>query len=378
MFNRRKLIGGRHSRITLSHMGRWTVSKWVRAGLSLMIMSVAFVAYSANVSSASSTKVAPKVKAASLTLQVNLPVGNSLDVYVNAWLARLHSATKGLIKVTQYQENTLYSADNSVAATQANEVNMNFIDAGALATSLTGFATANLPMAGINDSTLEKYTGPGSPVFAVISRYASQHGLVMVPTPAFISGSQSMLLKSPITSLSQIAGQSIRSIGGSADLFLQGLGADPVDLTATEVPSAMETGAISGAFTALSVMSGSYAGLGTEDVDFGNDLPDQYYLVISKSEWNKLAPADRKALESTFEAEYKAFAPVASSVETTAETQWLATKGNTIYRPTAAENVTINKVAASIWASFKTSNPVFYKAAIAAVTKFHITAAPVR
>ena len=122
---------------------------------------------------------------------------------------------------------------------------------------------------------------------------ASNQSLFLFPTPALIPGDQSIMLKAPITSLGGLKGQSIRSLGGLFDTILQGVGADPVDLSSSAVPTALRTGTISGAFGSLGVMTTTWKGLGNTDVDLGSISPGEYYMVANKGEWGKLSKADR-------------------------------------------------------------------------------------
>jgi TRAP-type C4-dicarboxylate transport system substrate-binding protein len=324
-------------------------------------------------SAATKKKTAPKLTSVSLTLDNNIPAGGALNPFLTTWINTVERQSKNKIKITEYAQNVLYSNVASVAALQSNELNMSFVDVGSITDALPQFGAFELPIPGISDKQLQEYSGPGTSLFTLEEKYLQNHGLYVVPTPSFLPSSQSMLLKSPITSLSQLSGQKIRSIGGAMDSLLTGLGASPVDMTSGQVPTALQTGAITGAIGSLGVMSTTWAGLGDEDVDLGNLIPGIYWLVFSKAEWGKISVADRNFLTSTFLSEFNSYAPLAASLETNQESQWLAISGNTIYRPTAAENTQIAGIAKSTWASFQTSYPSVYKAAVATLKKYKIS-----
>jgi len=322
----------------------------------------------------SKNKPKPKpLTAVTLTLDDNIPAGGALNTWLSQWVSNVESQSKGKISITEYAQNVLYTNVASVPAVQSNELNMSFVDVGSITDALPNFGAMELPIPGITDTQLAEYSGPTGSLFTAEQKYLGQHGLYIIPTPSFLPSSQAMMLKAPITSLSQLTGQKIRSIGGSMDTLLQGLGADPIDMPSSQVPTSLQTGAISGAVGSLGVMSTTWAGLGDEAVVFGNLIPGIYWMVVSSAEWAKLSVADRDFLTATWQAEYNSYKPLEAGSETNQESQWLATKGNQIYRPTSAENAQLATIATSIWTSFSTSAPSFYSAAVATGKKFKIS-----
>jgi TRAP-type C4-dicarboxylate transport system substrate-binding protein len=180
------------------------------------------------------------------------------------------------------------------------------------------------------------------------------------------------MLKNHITSLSDLSGQKIRSLGGLFDTLLQGLGASPIDLTGTEVPSALSSGTVSGAFGSASVMDSTWKGLGNTDIPLGTVSPGGYYLLANRKEWAALGTADQNLLTTSWEAEFKLFQPVAPSLESQQEQIFAATSGNQIYKLKAADITKLDQISSGIWKSFKTPFPAFYKDAVSAAKMFKI------
>lgn len=311
---------------------------------------------------------------ANLSLQVNIPVGGALGPYIVDWINVVKQVSGGKIVITPYYQGTLYTNVNSVPAVQSGALDLNLIDFGSLDNTMPEFETAILPMTGATDSQLEEYTGPTSPVWKFLSTYASSNNLYLFPTPALIPGDQSIMLKAPIQSLNGLSGQSIRSLGGLFDTILQGLGANPVDLSSSAVPTALQTGTITGAFGSLSVMTTTWAGLGNTDVDLGSISPGSYYMVANKGVWAGLSSADQTLLSSSYQDEFLSAKPFISDIQQNAEALWLATKGNTVYNLSAADQAQLKPILKGIWSSFDQTYPTAYAAALAAVKQFKLSA----
>lgn len=327
------------------------------------------------------SKVKPKpapLTSAKLSLQVNIPVGGALGPYIIDWINSVSAQSKGKIVITPYNQGQLYTNVTSVPAVQSGALDLNLIDMGTLDDTLPAFQAAILPLAGADDTQLEEWSGPTSPVWTALAKYASQESLVLFPTPALIPGNQSIMLKAPITSLAAFKGQSIRSLGGAFDTLLTGLGASPVDLSSSAVPTALETGTISGAFGSLSVMETTWKGLGNTDVNLGSVLPGEYYMVANKGVWSGLSVADRDFLQTTYEDEFLLAKPLIGAIQTNAEALWLSTTGNTVYNLSSADLAQLKPILTGIWSTYATAYPTYYSAAVMAVAKFKLGAfAPV-
>lgn len=317
---------------------------------------------------------APKLTSANLSLQINVPVGGALGPYLVDWINSVKTKSKGKIVITPYYQGALYTNVTSVPAVQSGALDLNLIDFGSLDNTMPQFEAAILPLTGADASQLEEYTGPTSPVWNALSIFSGTHSLFLFPTPALIPGDQSIMLKAPINALSGLSGQSIRSLGGLFDTILQGLGADPVDLSSSAVPTALQTGTISGAFGSLSVMTTTWKGLGNTDVDLGSISPGSYYMVANKGVWGKLSKADRTFLTTSYEATFNSVKPFIGAIQKNAEALWTSTTGNTVYTLNASDKASLKPILKGIWTSYQSQYPTFYKAAEQAIKKFKLSA----
>jgi TRAP-type C4-dicarboxylate transport system substrate-binding protein len=316
----------------------------------------------------------PVYTSANISLQVNPPVGSDLGTYLLQWIATVKKESKGKINITPYYQGQLYTNVTSVPAVQSGALDLDLIDIGTLSSTLPAFGAAVLPFAGADYAQIEQFTGPTSPVYTWLSRYAPHEHLVLFPTPVLIPGDQTVMLKAPITSLEGLKGQSIRSIGGSFDKLFSGLGANPVDLPASSVPTALQAGTVTGALGSLSVMTTTWKGLGNTAVDLGTVLLTGYYMVANSGDWGNLSEADRTLLTTSYQGEFNVLKPQVASLQLNALATWTAISGNTVYNLTAADQAELKPILAGIWTSFATAYPATYNAVLKAVKKFKLQA----
>lgn len=302
------------------------------------------------------------VTSENLKLQLNVPAGAALQAWVQKWVNLVARQSGGKIKMTTFGEGQLYSPADSVPATSQGALDIDFVDIGSLQGDLPQFAAHDLPLVGLTDAQMEAYTGPGTPLFTALSSVAEKKSMYLMPTGDWLPGSQSILLKSPIKSLSGLAGDKIRSLGGLFDTVLQNLGASPVDLSATDVPTALQTNTVNGAFGSASVMNTTWKGLGSQDVVLGSFAPGQYVTLFNLNKWNSMSAADRQLLTSTLTTVYKEFVRVAPSLETSQEAIFKSMPGQSVYHLSPADEALLRKASASVWSTFAKSYPSIFRA----------------
>jgi TRAP-type C4-dicarboxylate transport system substrate-binding protein len=313
------------------------------------------------------------VTSASLKMQVNVPAGAALQSWVQKWIDQVKQQSGKKIKITTFQEGQLYSPADSLPATTKGALDIDFVDIGSAQGYLPAFTAHDLPLIGLTDDQMEAYTGPGTPLFTALSSVAASKSLELMPTGDWIPGSQSILLKKPISSLSGINGRKIRSLGGLFDTVLQNLSASPVDLAATDVPTSLQTNAVNGAFGSASVMNTTWKGLGKQDLVMGSFAPGQYVTVFNTKTWGKLSKADQDLLQSTLKAVYTQFVPVAPSLETDQEKIFTSTSGQTVYHLSPADETLLRNASGPVWSSFAKSQPTVFAAVQATAKSLNLT-----
>ncbi len=130
-----------------------------------------------------------------------------------------------------------------------------------------------------------------------------------------------------------LAGVKLRMPGTEAWLFLgKALGANPLPLAFTEVYTALQTGAIDGQDNPLPTNRDSKFYEVTKQIVLTSHLVDMNFLAFSKKVWDKLTPAQQKAVEegASKAAEWGRQAQLATEKELE---QFFKDKGLKVYEP---------------------------------------------
>jgi len=104
--------------------------------------------------------------------------------------------------------------------------------------------------------------------------------------------------KNPVKSTADVKGLRIKANAENADI-VKNLGASPVTMPVTETYDALSRGVVDGCLFPLEALQGFKIGEVVKTVieNYGVSYLTSMYVIMNKSKWNAISPADQKAIE---------------------------------------------------------------------------------
>ncbi len=157
-----------------------------------------------------------------------------------------------------------------------------------------GLAGLDLPAMAPNIKTARRIVRAYRPIVAqIVKKRFNAKLLAIVPYPA-----QDLFCKVKIASLKDLKGKKVRASGWTTSKFIDSLGATGVNITFSEVATALERGVVDCAVTGT--LSGYSEGWG-EVTHYLYPLPiggwDYVITVMNMNTWNTFTPAQKKLIE---------------------------------------------------------------------------------
>lgn len=222
---------------------------------------------------------------------------------IQAWMERVTELTNGGVKFQYFPSEQMGKAKDLLALTQAGTVDIAYIGSSYHLDKLPLSSVGEMP--GAYSTSCEgskaywKLMQPGG---IVDSAEVSKMGVKTILVTSF-GPYQLATAKKPITNVGSLKGMTIRSTGGTKNLFLEKLGASPVSVPAPEIREALTRGTVDGGLGAFA----SYLpyGLGypvqkysTAGVNFGSFIA---IYMINSARWDRLSPELQKAMAQAAE-----------------------------------------------------------------------------
>ncbi|MGZ6231565.1 MAG: TRAP transporter substrate-binding protein [Syntrophales bacterium] len=239
-----------------------------------------------------STSVLAQEKAMKLRLSTFWPPQHPFTKLLGEWGKDVEKATSGRITVTVFAASTLSPPmqvyDNTVKGV---------VDVGA---NLLAYSPGRLPLSEVLQQPLGYRNGyQGSKLAnAYYKKFKPKefddvqvmflHGAA----PGFI------FTKNPVKSTADVKGLRIKANAGNADI-VRNLGASPVTMPVTETYDALSRGVVDGCLFPLEALQGFKIGEVVKTVieNYGVSYLTSMYVIMNKSKWNAISPADQKAIE---------------------------------------------------------------------------------
>ncbi len=239
-----------------------------------------------------STSVLAQEKAMKLRLSTFWPPQHPFTKLLGEWGKDVEKATSGRITVTVFAASTLSPPmqvyDNTVKGV---------VDVGA---NLLAYSPGRLPLSEVLQQPLGYRNGyQGSKLAnAYYKKFKPKefddvqvmflHGAA----PGFI------FTKNPVKSTADVKGLRIKANAENADI-VRNLGASPVTMPVTETYDALSRGVVDGCLFPLEALQGFKIGEVVKTVieNYGVSYLTSMYVIMNKSKWNAISPADRKAIE---------------------------------------------------------------------------------
>jgi TRAP-type C4-dicarboxylate transport system substrate-binding protein len=229
-----------------------------------------------------------------LRLSVMWPPQHAITKLLDQWGKDVEKATGGRVTVTVFASNTL-SPPMQVYDNTARGV----VDVG---TALMAYAPGRLPLSEVLQQPLG-YTS-GYQATRLANEYYKkfrpkefddvQVMFLHAAAPGFI------FTKSPSKSLADIKGRRIKANSENADI-VKNLGASPVTMPVTETYDGLSRGLIDGCLFPLEALQGFKIAEVVKTVleDYPMSYATSQYVIMNKTKWNAMPPADQKAIEKT-------------------------------------------------------------------------------
>jgi TRAP-type C4-dicarboxylate transport system substrate-binding protein len=239
-----------------------------------------------------STSVLAQEKAMKLRLSTFWPPQHPFTKLLGEWGKDVEKATSGRITVTVFAASTLSPPmqvyDNTVKGV---------VDVGA---NLLAYSPGRLPLSEVLQQPLGYRNGyQGSKLAnAYYKKFKPKefddvqvmflHGAA----PGFI------FTKNPVKSTADVKGLRIKANAENADI-VRNLGASPVTMPVTETYDALSRGVVDGCLFPLEALQGFKIGEVVKTVieNYGVSYLTSMYVIMNKSKWNAISPADQKAIE---------------------------------------------------------------------------------
>jgi len=231
-------------------------------------------------------------KAMKLRLSTFWPPQHPFTKMLGEWGKDVEKATSGRITVTVFAASTLSPPmqvyDNTVKGV---------VDVGA---NLLAYSPGRLTLSEVLQQPLGYKNGyQGSKLAnAYYKKFKPKefddvqvmflHGAA----PGFI------FTKNPVKSTADVKGLRIKANAENADI-VKNLGASPVTMPVTETYDALSRGVVDGCLFPLEALQGFKIGEVVKTVieNYGVSYLTSMYVIMNKSKWNAISPADQKAIE---------------------------------------------------------------------------------
>ena len=213
------------------------------------------------------------------------------------WLAdAIAKNTAGAVKVTVYPSSQLGKLQELAEAVSTGTIALSHNTAGGIGSLYDGFSALDTPYLYRDVDHLMKVTDTGSPVMKKLNEALVKAAGVRV-LYAYYFGTRQLTANKAITQPSDLAGLKIRAIPFPIYMStVQGLGAVPVPVDWSEVPTALATGQVAGQENPVNVVLSSKLYETQSHMMLTSHIMNAQLIVINEKAWQALAPAQREQI----------------------------------------------------------------------------------
>ena len=211
------------------------------------------------------------------------------------WLAEaIAKHTNGQIKVTVYPSSQLGKLQELAEAVSTGTIALSHNTAGGIGSLHEPFGALDTPYLYRDVDHLMKVVDVGSPVMKKLNDGLVKAAGVRV-LYAYYFGTRQLTANKPVMQPSDLAGQKIRAIPFPIYMStVQGLGAVPVPVDWSEVPTALATGQVAGQENPVNVVLSSKLYETQSHMMLTGHIMNAQLIVINEKAWQGLS-ADMKA-----------------------------------------------------------------------------------
>lgn len=261
----------------------------------VMLLALCLSGCGSKTETAETTESKDDGKVYELTLSMHDAKTTANAVYLQAWIDKVAEATDGHVKITLYDNATLSAATDIGDNVKAGAVDIGWLYTSYYAGQFPLSDVINLPMQGFGDpivstnvlwDLIEKYP-------EVEEEWGDFKLLMLYGNPGMIFATAD----SPITTVADLAGRTIRCPSGAITDVLTAWGASPVTMAPPDLYEAVEKKNISGYIFEPAGICNFHL---EEITNYYTDLPlydGPFGLIMNLEKWNSLPEEYQKAIE---------------------------------------------------------------------------------
>jgi tripartite ATP-independent transporter DctP family solute receptor len=215
------------------------------------------------------------------------------------WLAdAIAKNTGGGIKVTVYPSSQLGKLQELAEAVSTGTIALSHNTAGGIGSLHEPFGALDTPYLYRDVDHLMKVMDVGGPVMKKLNEGLVKAAGVRV-LYAYYFGTRQLTANKAVMQPSDLAGQKIRAIPFPIYMSaVQGLGAVPVPVDWSEVPTALATGQVAGQENPVNVVLSSKLYEKQSHMMLTSHIMNAQLIVINEKAWQALSPAQREQIAS--------------------------------------------------------------------------------
>lgn len=219
------------------------------------------------------------------------PDNSYLTVTIREFLTNLEKQTKGNVKVTLHNNQSLVKLPDIARAVQSNQVALGEVYAAALGNQDPMFTLDAIPFLAPDETSARALWKAQKPYF---EKWFAARGSRLLFAQFFPA--QGFYTQKPVTTVADLAKVKLRIYSNETKRMGELLNAQPLVVQFGEVPQAFATGMIDGMFTS------PQTGIDTQAWDFARNyvhvgaMRTKLMVVVNESEFKKLSETDQKAL----------------------------------------------------------------------------------
>jgi tripartite ATP-independent transporter DctP family solute receptor len=224
------------------------------------------------------------------------PPTSAAGIQANMLAETIAKNTNGQIKVTVYPSSQLGKLQELAEAVSTGSIALSHNTAGGIGSLYEPFAALDTPYLYRDFDHLMKVMDVNSPVMSKLNEGLVKAAGVRV-LYAYYFGTRHLTAKKAILQPSDLAGQKIRAIPFPIYMSaVRGLGAVPIPVDWSEVPTALATGVVAGQENPVNVVLSSKLYESQSHLMQTGHIMNAQVIVINDKTWQKLTPAQREAI----------------------------------------------------------------------------------
>lgn len=224
------------------------------------------------------------------------PPGSAAGIQAQMLADGIAKNTGGQVKVTVYPSSQLGKLQELAEAVSTGTIALSHNTAGGIGSLYEPFAALDTPYLYRDYDHLMKVVDVDSPVMKKLNEGLVKAAGVRV-LYAYYFGTRQLTTNKTILQPSDLAGAKIRAIPFPIYMTaVQGLGAVPIPVDWSEVPTALATGVVAGQENPVNVVLSSKLYEAQSHLMLTGHIMNAQVIVINEKVWQGLAPAQREAI----------------------------------------------------------------------------------